>query len=94
MILKIIDISWYQHIDYSYYFNPKDLVFIIVLSFLTSFILHKFYNRRNFEVSNGNQIEVIEIKQYSFATKTLAVFFIFILISMPIFKLLNTGYFL
>lgn len=94
MILKLIDVSWYQQIDYSYYFNPKDLVFIIFLSFLISFILHKFYNKTDFEISNDNQIEVIEVRQYSFTTKVLVVFFIMVLISMPIFKLLKTGYFL
>ena len=96
-LLGIISSCWggyYPTMDSIYHLNEDGIIFLLSLSFLLSFILHKFYSKTDFEISNDNQIETIEVKQYSFFAKTLVVFFIFVLISMPIFKLLNTGYFL
>ena len=80
--------------DNIYFFNSENLIVILISSIIISIVLQKFFNNPNFKIANQKEDDVIEIKQYSFITKTLVVFFILILFFMPIFKLLNTGYFL
>jgi hypothetical protein len=92
--LKAIDLSWYQTLDYFYNLNFNELLMLLFLSILISTVLHYFLNKKDLKVSVDNQIEVIETKKYSFITKTVVVFFILILSYIPVFKLLNTGYFL
>ena len=77
-----------------YHLNEDGIILLSFLSILISIILHKFYNKTDFKILYDNQIEIVELKKYSLTTKTLAIFFILVLVSVPIFKLLNTGYFL
>ena len=77
--LRAIDLSWYQNLEYFYNLNFDDLIIISFLSIFISIILHNFFNKTDFKISNENQIEIIEVKKFSFVTKTIAVFFILIL---------------
>tara|TARA_R110001606_G_C15187174_1_gene630079 strand:- start:555 stop:842 length:288 start_codon:yes stop_codon:yes gene_type:complete len=92
--LKTVDLSWYQILDYFYNIEFEEFLILFILSIFISTILHFFYNKISFNVSNDNNIEIREVQKYSLVTKTITVFLILILISMPVFKLLKTGYFL
>ena len=86
--------SYYPTMDSIYHLSSDNIIILTFLSILISIILHSFFRKTDFKISNNNQIEVIEVKEYSFVTKTVVIFFILILSSTPIFKFLNTGYFL
>lgn len=86
--------GYYPNPDSIFQLSSDNIIILTFLSVLTSIILHNFFNKTDFKTSNNNQIEIIEVKEYSFVTKTIVVFFILIVVSMPIFKFLNTGYFL
>lgn len=90
--LKTIDFSWYQELEYLYNLSTSELVFLSVLSITASIVLHLFFHKKEYTIAL--ETDVIEVKNYSFVTKTIVIFFILVLITMPIFKLLNTGYFL
>lgn len=92
--LNILDLTWCLDIGNTYNLSFLELIIFFFLSILSSLILHKFFNKTEFKTSNNNKVETLEVKKYSFFTKTIVVFFILILVSMPFFKLLNTGYFL
>ena len=94
IFLNILDLTWYLDLGNTYNLSFLELIIFFFLSILSSIILHKFFNKTEFKTSNNNKVETLEVKKYSFVTKTIVVFFILILVSMPIFKLLNTGYFL
>lgn len=79
-------------IDWFYNLSLDDLLILIFASFIITIILQSFTNKIDYRDSNVG--EVIEVKQYPFAVKAITVFLILVLFSMPIFKLLNTGYFL
>ena len=84
----------YADINSIYNLSFDELFIFFVLSFCISIALHKFYNNSYYKISKQNQIEIIKIREYSFVSKIVVVFLVLILTSMPIFKLLNLGYFL
>ncbi|KGL62252.1 hypothetical protein [Polaribacter sp. Hel1_85] len=96
-LLGLLSSCWggyYPTMDSIYHISSNKIIILTFLSILISIILHSFFRKKDFKISNNNQIEVIEVKEYSFVTKTVVIFFILILSSTPIFKFLNTGYFL
>ena len=79
-------------LEWFYNLYLDDLLLLAFASFIITIILQSFTDK--IDCRDSNIGEVIEVKQYSFAVKTVTVFLILVLFSMPIFKLLNTGYFL
>ena len=94
-LLSLVSHCWgFPTMDSIYNLNVDALIFLTFSSFIICFIFDKYLNKTDFKVSIDQQIEIGETMQYSFLTKVLVLFFVLVLITMPIFKLLNTGYFL
>ncbi len=91
--LKVFDSSFTQILRGAYELDSIEIVFITILSLLIVFLLEPSYRKFNSSV-NVTESDSFTIRKYSFFTRFLIIFFILILIVTPIFKLLNTSYFI